>query len=175
MINHLSKHAPIYLLIILAAAMRMVPHPWNIAPIGALGLFAGAYLTTRSSWLVPIVALLVGDLLIGTYSSIVMVFVYSGFAVSAVVGRTFLSQQRNTTRIGASVFGSAFIFFLLSNFGVWIAYYEHSWAGLATCYINAIPFFGRSLVGDAFYAIVLFGSYELLNQWWHSRKSTIPA
>ena len=50
----------VLLLIVGAAALRMLPHPENIAPIGALALFSGAYLQRKVFWLVPLGALLFG-------------------------------------------------------------------------------------------------------------------
>lgn len=39
--------------------------------------------------------------------------------------------------------------------------YPKSPAGLAACYIAALPFFGNTLRGDMFYAAALFGSMAL--------------
>ena len=152
----------VYVLISLVAAARLLPHPENITAIGALGLFAGAYLPQRSAWLLPLGALLIGDAAMGFYSLVVMLFVYIGFAASAVVGRGLLFQRRTPARLGAAVLTSAALFFLLSNFGMWLATYPHSGDGLVSCYLNGIPYFGRSLLGDLFYSLLLFGSYETL-------------
>lgn len=154
----------IYLLIALAGVARLLPHPENFAMIGALALFSGAYLPARTAWLVPLGALLLGDALTGFYNGVVMAGVYGGFAMGAIVGRAFLSQRRTALRLGGSVLASATLFFLASNFAVWIVAYPNTWAGLATCFSNAIPFFGRSLVGDLVYSALLFGVYEGLQR-----------
>jgi hypothetical protein len=53
-------------------------------------------------------------------------------------------------------------FFVISNFGVWMSgWYTLSLAGLVACYVNAIPFYGYTLIGDLAFTGVLFGSYEL--------------
>ena len=100
----------VYLLIALVGAARLLPHPENFAMVGALALFAGAYLPTRIAWLVPLGALLIGDAVIGFYNGVVMVGVYVGFAMSAMVGRAVLSQRRTTFRLGGSVLASALLF-----------------------------------------------------------------
>ncbi|MGB3056906.1 MAG: DUF6580 family putative transport protein, partial [Candidatus Omnitrophota bacterium] len=41
------------------------------------------------------------------------------------------------------------------------AWYPHTWEGLSFCYVSAIPFFRNTLLGNLFFALVLFGSYEL--------------
>jgi hypothetical protein len=42
--------------------------------------------------------------------------------------------------------------------------YPHTWAGLTTCYVNAIPFFGRTLINDLLYAGLLFGLHSWLSR-----------
>ena len=155
----------IYGLIVLVALSRLMPHPWNVAPIGALGLFSGAYIAARWAWLLPLAVLLLGDLFIGFYSWIVMLFVYLGFAASAVCGRIFLHKRRSVLRFSGGLLSAALIFYLLSNFGMWILAYPHSWTGLISCYVNGLPFLLRSLMGDTFYCILLFGSYEVVKAW----------
>ncbi len=152
-------------LIALVAAARLLPLPANVAPIGALGLFAGALLPTRLAWLLPIGALLVSDAIIGFYALPVMAMVYLGFAAGAIIGRVFLARQQSVPRLAGAVLCSATVFFIVSNFAVWLSYYPSTLAGFIQCYVNAIPFFGRSLLGDALFASLMFGSYALFNAW----------
>ena len=64
-------------------------------------------------------------------------------------------------------------FFLISNFGVWISgWYSLTLGGLAACYVNAIPFYGYTLVGDLAFTGILFGAYELSRR---ASKSQINA
>jgi hypothetical protein len=57
----------------------------------------------------------------------------------------------------------ATLFFLTSNFAVWAfqSDYENSLAGLARCYLAAVPFYRWMLAGDVFYIAVLFGCWAL--------------
>ena len=160
----------IYGLIVLVAVSRLLPHPMGVTAVGALGLFSGAYLSKRIAWTVPLIALLIGDLISGFYSPVVMVFVYSGFAVSAIIGRWLLMKQRTPSRLGGSVLLGAISFYLLSNFGMWIAAYPHTIDGLILCYVNGLPYLARSLLGDAFYTVLLFGSFEMMNAWLNSHQ-----
>ncbi len=159
-----------YALVILAAASRCFPHPPNFACIGALGLFAGCYLRGRLSPIVPLAALLLSDLAghwlelpgMGFYSPIAMVGVYGGFALAASLGR-LLQRQRGPFRVAAAACGSAVIFFLLSNLGVWASgMYPATWEGLVACYTAALPFFRYTLAGDLVYTGVLFGAFEMV-------------
>src|SRR5262245_41870680 len=150
-----------WVLILFAALCRALPHPFNVTPIGAIGLFAGAKLSGRIAWAVPLAALLAGDLFLGFYDPVVMAGVYLGMALSAVLGRALLRKQRSLPRFAGAVGGASLTFFLVSNFGVWLADghggYPHTWAGLLECYAMGVPFLGRTLLGDGLYTFVLFG------------------
>ena len=162
-------------LIALAVTARLLPQPENVTALGAVGLFAGALLPLRSAWLVPVASLLLSDAILGFYSLPVMLMVYLGFAVGACIGHALLSAKRSVPRLAGAVLASASVFFVLSNFAVWLVYYPPTLAGLVQCYVNAIPFFGRSLLGDALYSCLLFGGYAVLmrfqqqgnNRLWH--------
>jgi hypothetical protein len=148
-------------MIILAAVLRIVPHPWNFTPIGAMALFSGAiFRDRRVAFLFPLVALFAGDLFVGLHRLIPVV--YASFLLSVLIG-TWLANRRTVLRIGGAVFLGAFQFFLVTNFGVWqlFATYPHTSAGLAACYIAGLPFFANALAGDAFYATLFFGVFAL--------------
>jgi hypothetical protein len=55
------------------------------------------------------------------------------------------------------------LFFLVTNFAVWAGGSLDPLTPevLAACYAAAIPFFCNALLGDAFYATVLFGVWAL--------------
>ncbi len=153
----------IHLLIIIAVFTRLIPHPENFTSIGAVGLFAGAYLSSRLALLVPLLALIISDAVIGFYDPVVMFFVYLGLACSVLIGRVLLLQQISIIRLGGSAVISACAFFILSNFGMWASgYYSYTLDGLISCYLLAIPFFKNTFAGHLFYAFCLFGIYELL-------------
>ena len=68
-------------MIALAALVRLIPHPWNMTPVGGFGLFAGATMPLRTTLLVPLVATLLAASLIGLYAWPSMVGVYAGLAM----------------------------------------------------------------------------------------------
>ncbi|MEE2935412.1 MAG: DUF6580 family putative transport protein [Planctomycetota bacterium] len=157
-----------YLLIVVAAASRFLPHPPNVACVGALGLFAGCYLSGRKAYLVPLGVMLLSDLVgefvgfsgIGLYNPLTMAFVYGGLLMTIPVGRWMRSSQAKL-RIPAGSLAASSVFFLISNFGVWLGgWYSLSAAGLIACYANAIPFFGYTIAGDLAFTVILFGTYE---------------
>ena len=60
----------------------------------------------------------------------------------------------------------AVIFYLTTNFGVWLtsAYYPKNIEGLIICYTAALPFLVNTLAGSMFYSIIMFGGYEFLQR-----------
>jgi hypothetical protein len=148
-------------LIILAAALRFAPHPWNFTPIGAMALFSGALLKDRRfAFLFPLLALFVGDIFTGLYK--ILPIVYASFLINVAIG-LWLRDRRTVTRISLATFAGAMQFFLVSNFAFWqfMDSYPHNSSGLLACYLAAIPLFWNTLAGDAFYAALLFGAYAL--------------
>ena len=134
-----------FALIVLAAALRIAPHPWNFAPVGGTSLFAGARLRGWQAYAVPIVLMAVTDPLLGGYSRATP-FVYLSFLINVWMGRSLRSSE-NPLRIGALAVVSSVQFFLLSNFGVWLGFgFPHTLAGLANCYYLGLPFYAPTLV-----------------------------
>ena len=150
-------------LIGLATAIHLAPHPFGVSSVGATALYAGAYGPKRLSWAVPLVPLFIGSLVFGFYEVTMMAFVFGGFALSSFAGRWFLARKRNLMRYGAAVAAGASIFFIVSNFGMWLAgYYPPTLAGLVQCYVNGLPFLGQAALADAAYCFVLFGLHSLI-------------
>src|SRR5882762_11437396 len=148
-------------LIVLAAALRIAPHPWNFTPVGAMALFSGAVLKDRRlAFPFPLVALFVGDVFIGLYK--IIPIIYASFLVSVAIG-LWLRDRRTIARITLATLLGAIQFFLVTNFAVWqfLKGFPHTASGLAACYIAGIPFFWNTLAGDAFYATLLFGGFAL--------------
>ncbi len=148
-------------IIVVAAALRIAPHPWNFTPIGAMALFSGALVRGRRlAFAFPLLALFVGDIFIGFHKLIPIV--YASFLLSVLIGR-WLQNHRTFARIsGATLLGAA-QFFLITNFGVWwlLNSFPKTAAGLAACYLAGLPLFWNTLAGDAFYAALLFGGFAL--------------
>jgi hypothetical protein len=157
------------LLIFLATLARLLPHPANFAPIGGLALFTGATALYQRSlfgrllaFVLPLVALLVSDAIIGFYSWQIMIAVYLGFGLTSLIG-LIVHRYYSVPVIMAGSLASTVIFFLLTNAAVWAftPMYAKDLTGLIESYVMAIPFFRNSLLGDLSYTGLLFGVYEL--------------
>ena len=148
-------------MIALAAALRIAPHPWNFTPLGAMALFSGAMLRDRRlACAFPLLALFAGDCFIGFHA--LMPVVYASFLVNVAIG-LFLQNRRTVAWIGGATLIGAIQFFVVTNFAVW-AYglsYSRTSAGLVACYVAGLPFFWNTLAGDALYSAMLFGGFAL--------------
>lgn len=157
-------------LLALATLAHLVPHPFGVSSVGATALYAGAYGPRRFSWAVPLIPLLLANLLFGFYDLRILAAVYAGFALATLAGRLFLANERNYKRYGAAVGMGAVIFYVVSNFPVWLVYYPQTSAGFVQCYINGLPYLGQAMLADAAYCFVLFGLHTIIE-----RQKTTPA
>lgn len=152
-------------LIVIAILARLGPHLPNFTPIGAVALFSGVYLIGRWSWLVPLVVMLATDMVIGWYDLPIMASVYLSLGTIGLIGYA-IRQHRQPLIIGlASLVGSV-LFFVVTNAAVWAwgHLYPLTLTGLAASYVNALPFFRNTLLGDLGYTAVLFGGYALVTR-----------
>jgi hypothetical protein len=167
-----SFHPVALSLTVAAAVVRLLPHPPNFAPVGGLALFGGARLKGWQAYLIPVLVMLVTDPILShlagfpAYSAMTPL-IYLCFLINVLLGRTFLRNTASPTRIGAIVVVGSTQFFLITNFFAWLsagAFYAHSAAGLAACYVAALPFFGRTLLADLFYSGILFAAHYALSR-----------
>jgi hypothetical protein len=157
-----SRSARIILLsgLILAAAfLRLVPHPPNFAPIGAMALFGGAsFADRRIAFLLPLAALFLSDLVLGLH--VLVPVVYGSFAVNVLLGR-WLRGRRQLMPVALVTLAGSIQFFVVTNFACWLLWYPHTPTGLVTCYVAALPFFHNTLLGNVTFVGVLFGATAL--------------
>lgn len=160
-------------MVFLAAITRLFPHPANFTVVGALALFGGTYFSNKTTaLLMPLSAMLFSDIImeilfrtgIGTTPGFhnTMIYVYFAFAASVGIG-FWIKQEVSVFRIIAGTVVASLLFFVVTNFAVWLSgYYGLTTQGLVSCYIAAIPFYQNSVFGDLFFSAVLFGSFEWL-------------
>jgi len=159
--------------IVFAALTRLLPHAYNFTPLGAIALFGAAYFP-KKKWalIIPLAAFWMSDLLLNniTYSAFYngftwftsdMLYTYGSIAMIVILGY-YLLKKITMGRILTGALGASVIFFIVSNFGVWVSgtMYPLSFEGLIACYTAAIPFFHYTIAGNIVYSAVLFGAYE---------------
>jgi hypothetical protein len=153
------------LLILFAAAMRLFIDIPNVTPIAAIALFAAAVIKDKK-WaiILPISILFISDIIIGFYEYQIMLAVYFSFLLIAGIGY-LIRKKINVQNIALASISGSVIFFIVSNFAVWIMWYPKSIAGIIQAYTLAIPFFKYEVLGTAAYTTLLFGAYYLLKQY----------
>mgnify|MGYP005842215909 CR=1 FL=1 len=163
------------ILILLIAFSRLVPHPMNFAPMGAMALFGAAYFTKKwQAFFIPVAATWLSDLFINNviYAQYYSSFVWFngswqyGAYVTIVLCGFLIFKSISLLRVLFGSLCSTILFFTISNFGVWYSgnMYSPDINGLITCYIAGIPFLGNTFLGDVFYSSVLFGTFYLMQQ-----------
>ena len=152
-----KKQMVIILFIVVAAMFRLMPHFPNVTPITAMALFSGVYLTNKKlAFIIPILAMFISDLFLG-FSSITL-FVYAAFILVSYIG---ISSKKVSIK---TILLSSIGFFIITNFGVWLFGYPKTLNGLMECYTLAIPFFRNSLIGDFFFAGVMYYGFEFVSK-----------
>ncbi len=148
-------------IIFTATFMRLVPHPPNFAPITGLALFSGAYLKKQQAFIFPLVAMLVSDIFLGFHQTIL--YVYASFFLIVIIGM-FLKKGLKSKHLLTASLISSLLFFLITNFGVWIAtnMYAKDLSGLVSSYLMGIPFLKNTLLGDLFYSFSFFYGYKFV-------------
>ena len=171
----------IVLFIFFAALSRLIPHAPNFTPIGGMALFGAAYFTKKYwSFLIPLIALFLSDLVINNliYPSLYPKYYqgftlftqgwywyYGAFALIACMGIFALKKIKPMNLLLSSVAASV-VFFIITNFGTWASgtIYPMDASGLLASYTAGLPFFWNTLMGDLFYVLVLFGSFEYIQR-----------
>jgi hypothetical protein len=154
-------------LVLLCAAARLLPHPWNFTPLMAIGLFSGYQASKAATGiLVTLSALALSDLVLGFHTG--FWWVYASALVAVLFGR-ITRNRGGASAITAAALASSLSFFLITNFMVWATsgMYPVTLTGLGACFTAAIPFFQNQFVGDAVYTLALFGGYALLKRSMH--------
>ena len=166
LINHKQTHTPswqwVLLIIVFLAASRLIPHPPNFTPIGAMALLAGANLKDlRVAFVIPLASMLLSDSLLGFHST--MAYIYIAMVIIILASYWWLkSCTMLTMAIGAVA--SSIVFFIISNFGAWLSHdmYPQNLSGLLQAYTAGIPFFRNTLVSNLVFTAVGFYALKQL-------------
>ncbi len=158
-----------YLFVILAVAVRFMPHPLAFTPVGASLLFFGARGPRRQLW-VPLLLLAASDVVltkvIYAYPFTWDHFVTWGwYAAMLWLGTKLRDHARPLPIVGAALSGSI-SFFVISNLAVWGAWgdmYPKTFSGLLACYAAGVPFFRRAFEGDLLFTCGMFAVPVLLH------------
>jgi hypothetical protein len=151
-----------YLFVVLAVLLRFLSLPVAFTSVAAPLLYFGARQPRRRMW-IPLALLVAADVVLTK-----MVYAYplsadhlvtwAWYAAILLLGGA-LKENSGALRVGGAALVASLSFFLVSNLAVWAVWemYPKTLAGLAACYVAALPFFRHSLAGDLFFTVVFFG------------------
>ena len=148
----MKKELKIFTAIFLClAASRFIPHPPNFTSLIALSFYVPAILGLNY---IPalLISFLITDLIIGFHN--VVLFTWGSVLIISILASKYLFNTI-LSRISGALAGAC-IFFIVTNFGVWIAgnLYDYTLEGLIECYTLAIPFFNYSLLSTFIFSII---------------------
>ena len=151
---------------------------WNLMPVGALALFVGSSLPSLWSWLIPLGAMLVSDvLLIPAYAAQGSAsiswdstpFVYASFLLYAAIGRLVRPGIDSPLPLLGSALAGSVQFFVITNFASWlfvvvggVPLYTKTLAGLIHCFAMAIPFSKGTFISDLFFTSLFFAAHAAM-------------
>jgi hypothetical protein len=149
------------LMVVAAGVFRLAAHEfhwWNITPVGAMALLGGMYMGRRYALWVPLAVLALTDILLNVSMGYPMfywprAFDYGAFLMVGLLG-LWARDRKLGSKVGA-VFATPFLFFLISNFAVWLfgmnlanEPYAKTLSGLIDCYAAGLPFLRGTVIGD---------------------------
>ncbi len=145
-------------ILIVLAASRFVPHPPNFTSLIALSFYVPALLG-RKYLPALIFSFAITDFFIGFHS--IILFTWGSVIFIGLLSEYF--KNNFTNRLIGSLTG-AFIFYIVTNFGVWsLGSYGYTANGLIVCYIMALPFFTYSLLSTCIFSVIIETIYKFLS------------
>jgi hypothetical protein len=174
-------------MIIIASVYRVWDgRPWGFVPQIAMALFGGAVIHDKKwAFALPLLSMLVSDVLYEVLFrnglSEIPGF-YTGQFTNYVLfaGMTFIGfwmRNLNGARIATGAVVAPTVYFLLSNFQVWLGggglMRPKTFDGLLQCYADGAPFYKGYLLGTLFFTTILFGLYFLVQKKREAQKSLV--
>ena len=147
-------------------AARLLPHAPGVWPFAASALFAGRVLRIPAlAVVVPLAAVLLSNVALAGDDWRITLVVCAAITLPAFAGM-LARRWQGATPVIAAMLSCSLIFFVTTNFAVWAfgSLYPHNWQGLVQCYVAALPFLDKTVLGDLFWTAVLFGGAWLVQQ-----------
>ena len=160
--NFLNKNIFSIGLILLLAFSRLIPHPPNFTPLITVAIMSSYFFKNiYLSFFVILISMVLGDIFIGFYNN--MFFVYLSLLLISYIFFKIIKKMNYKNLFVYALIGSL-IFYLISNFGVWILgnLYDKNFNGLIECYIMAIPFLKNTIISTIFYSYLIYFSENKL-------------
>jgi hypothetical protein len=108
----------VLLLIMVGIIFRFVPHAPNFTPIAAIALFGAMNLPNkRLSLIMPLALMIISDLFLGMHDMVA--FTWGATVLVSLIGLSLKKSKKTTAILGGSL-AASIVFFIVTNFGVWM-------------------------------------------------------
>ena len=152
-----------YIFVVLAVAVRFMPHPWMFTPVVGSLLFFGARGPRRQIW-IPFMLLAASDVLLTKlvyhypFTSDHLV-TFAWYAAILWLGTRLGDKTKFVPVIGAAL-ASSVSFYLITNLAAWawLDMYPKNLSGVIMSYTAALPFFRNALAGDLIFTLAMFAT-----------------
>lgn len=168
-----NKRAKLWMDLLLVAFLiglnvvaRLLPHAPGFLPVAASGLFAARVLDTPVlALLVPVLGMILSDVALPGEDWRIQAVGFAAIAIPALAGMA-TRRWHGIVPVVATMVPCSVLFFLMSNGAVWAfsGMYPLTWQGLVQCYVVALPFLDKTVLGDLFWIAVLFGGAWLVQR-----------
>ncbi len=157
----------------LVISSRLIPHAPNFTASMAAIIFSSLVMRDWKALVGILLAYMFSDLIINNvmyrqseflWFSPGILWIFMPFIIVFLLNRFFYKKEIAPLTIFSNSLAASILFFLISNFGVWMSskgIYTHDLSGLLICYVNAIPFLAYEIAGTLFYSSVVFSVYWL--------------
>lgn len=186
-IQKINPRFTVLILLMIAVAAMRIPDaacttPWsNFTPVGAMGLFGGAYFSKKwKAVLFSMLTLFASDLIINIFihgGKFGIMYngwyvIYGIFVLICFIGKWLITTV-NVKNVLAAAIVASLTHWLLADFGVWagggidlrtMQPLSRNWEGLLQCYTQGLPYMKNFLAGTIVYSSIMFGSFEWMKQ-----------
>lgn len=152
-----------YMFLLLAVAVRFMPHPWMFTPVTGSLLFFGARGSRRQLW-IPFALFAASDVVLTTLVykypfSWDHLVTFAWYAGVLWLGTRLGKNAKPLPIIGAAL-ASSVSFYLVTNLAswAWLDMYPKNFAGIIMSYAAAIPFFRHAVEGDLLFTAAMFAT-----------------
>lgn len=161
--NSMQQVGLVVALTVFAVLGRLLIDTPNFKPTMAVALISGSlFKDWRYAVAAPLFSMLLTDFWLGGYEWPLMLAVYACM-LAPVAWSRWIQPLFGQGVLGlwsgwnAGAVSAALLFFLVTNFACWMAtpWYPQTWAGLSTCYFNAVPFLRWMVMGNLLFVNLL--------------------
>lgn len=154
--NYKKLSIVFFALILSVSLSRIIPHPPNFTPIVSLAII-GPFLFGNVYFCIFCIlcSMIISDYFIGFHDGLAQIYLI--ISLICILFNKF-KKKLNSINLLYFSFSGSLIFFILSNFNVWLFgdMYSKDIDGLISCYVMAIPFFSNTLISTIIFSYLIF-------------------